>query len=88
MTYQHNGRRIKYKAEKTQRKFVLFFFVLVFAVAGIGRLSTKGTVLFLCDMQDKFRPNIFQFTNIVSNAARLLQVGYTHSHTTISDKIL
>lgn len=40
----------------------------------IGRLSTKDTVLFLCDMQEKFRPNIFQFPNIVSNASRLLQV--------------
>uniref|UniRef100_A0A8C8IT02 Isochorismatase-like domain-containing protein n=1 Tax=Oncorhynchus tshawytscha TaxID=74940 RepID=A0A8C8IT02_ONCTS len=42
-------------------------------VARIGRLSTKGSVLLLCDMQEKFRPNIFQFTNMVSNAARLLQ---------------
>lgn len=45
-----------------------------FAVANIGRLSTKDAVLFLCDMQEKFRPNIFQFPNIVSNASRLLQV--------------
>lgn len=44
-------------------------------MAGIGRLSTKGSVLLLCDMQEKFRPNIFQFTNIVSNAARLLQAS-------------
>ncbi|XP_064802397.1 isochorismatase domain-containing protein 2-like isoform X1 [Oncorhynchus masou masou] len=44
-------------------------------MAGIGRLSTKGSVLLLCDMQEKFRPNIFQFTNIVSNAARLLQAA-------------
>ncbi|XP_046897995.1 isochorismatase domain-containing protein 2 isoform X1 [Hypomesus transpacificus] len=41
----------------------------------IGRLSTEGSVLLLCDMQEKFRPNIFQFTNIVSNAARLLQAS-------------
>lgn len=47
------------------------------AVANIGRLSTKDSVLFLCDMQEKFRPNIFQFTNIVSNAARVLQVVNT-----------
>ncbi|TNN81096.1 Isochorismatase domain-containing protein 2 [Liparis tanakae] len=44
-------------------------------MAGIGRLSTKDSVLLLCDMQEKFRPNIFQFTNIVSNAARLLQAS-------------
>ncbi|KAF7666839.1 hypothetical protein LDENG_00089340 [Lucifuga dentata] len=45
------------------------------SMAAIGRLSTKDTVLLLCDMQEKFRPNIFQFTNIVSNAARLLQAS-------------
>ncbi|XP_051921301.1 isochorismatase domain-containing protein 2 [Hippocampus zosterae] len=44
-------------------------------MAGIGRLSTKDAVLLLCDMQEKFRPNIFQFTNIVSNASRLLQAS-------------
>ncbi|XP_023117827.2 isochorismatase domain-containing protein 2 [Amphiprion ocellaris] len=44
-------------------------------MANIGRLSVKDSVLFLCDMQEKFRPNIFQFTNIVSNAARLLQAS-------------
>ncbi|XP_062277870.1 isochorismatase domain-containing protein 2 isoform X1 [Scomber scombrus] len=44
-------------------------------LANIGRLSTKGSVLLLCDMQEKFRPNIFQFDNIVSNAARLLQAS-------------
>lgn len=53
-----------------------YFLFLDFAVAKIGRLSTKDTVLFLCDMQEKFRPNIFQFTNIVSNASRLLQVCF------------
>ncbi|XP_030604815.1 isochorismatase domain-containing protein 2 [Archocentrus centrarchus] len=44
-------------------------------MANVGRLSTKDAVLFLCDMQEKFRPNIFQFTNIVSNAARVLQAS-------------
>ncbi|XP_028835010.1 isochorismatase domain-containing protein 2 isoform X1 [Denticeps clupeoides] len=42
-------------------------------MASIGRLSTKGTVLLLCDMQEKFRPTIFQFGNVVSNAARVLE---------------
>lgn len=42
-------------------------------MAGIGRLSSRTSVLLLCDMQEKFRPTIFQFTNVVSNAARLLQ---------------
>ncbi|XP_017570101.1 isochorismatase domain-containing protein 2 isoform X1 [Pygocentrus nattereri] len=42
-------------------------------MAGIGRLSARSSVLLLCDMQEKFRPTIFHFTNVVSNAARLLQ---------------
>ncbi|CAJ1062439.1 isochorismatase domain-containing protein 2 [Xyrichtys novacula] len=44
-------------------------------MASLGRLSSKDAVLLLCDMQEKFRPNIFQFNNIVSNAARLLQAS-------------
>ncbi|XP_035018662.1 isochorismatase domain-containing protein 2 [Hippoglossus stenolepis] len=44
-------------------------------MANIGRLSTKDAVLFLCDMQEKFRPNIFQFPNVISNASRLLQAS-------------
>ncbi|XP_028677441.2 isochorismatase domain-containing protein 2 [Erpetoichthys calabaricus] len=43
------------------------------APSKIGRLSMRGTVLLLCDMQEKFRPNIVHFGEIVSNAARLLQ---------------
>uniref|UniRef100_A0A7N8XTV2 Isochorismatase domain containing 2 n=1 Tax=Mastacembelus armatus TaxID=205130 RepID=A0A7N8XTV2_9TELE len=42
-------------------------------MAKIGRLSAKDAVLFLCDMQEKFRPNIFHFSDIVSNSARLLE---------------
>ncbi|KAJ8355017.1 hypothetical protein SKAU_G00225840 [Synaphobranchus kaupii] len=42
-------------------------------MASIGRLLVKDSVLLLCDMQEKFRPNIVHFTNILSNAARVLQ---------------
>ncbi|XP_072281672.1 isochorismatase domain-containing protein 2 [Pyxicephalus adspersus] len=41
----------------------------------LGRLSQKSSVLFLCDMQEKFRPNITFFPQIVSVASRLLQAG-------------
>ncbi|XP_074509503.1 isochorismatase domain-containing protein 2-like isoform X2 [Sebastes fasciatus] len=44
-------------------------------MASVGRLSIKDSVLFLCDMQVKLRPIVFQFTNVVSNAARLLQAS-------------
>ncbi|MBN3302943.1 ISOC2 protein, partial [Amia calva] len=40
----------------------------------VGRLGVRGSVLLLCDMQEKFRPNIVHFTDVVSNSARLLQV--------------
>ncbi|KAG2457462.1 ISOC2 protein, partial [Polypterus senegalus] len=49
------------------------------APSKIGRLSMRGTILLLCDMQEKFRPNIVHFGEIVSNAARLLQIlGLPH----------
>ncbi|KPP77404.1 isochorismatase domain-containing protein 2, mitochondrial-like [Scleropages formosus] len=44
-------------------------------MASVGRLTVKNTVLLLCDMQEKFRPNIVHFGNIVSNAARVLQAS-------------
>ncbi|MGH0174923.1 UNVERIFIED_CONTAM: hypothetical protein FKN15_068619, partial [Acipenser sinensis] len=40
-----------------------------------GRLSPQGTILLLCDLQEKFRPHIVHFGDIVSNAARLLQAS-------------
>ncbi|XP_066568537.1 isochorismatase domain-containing protein 2 isoform X2 [Amia ocellicauda] len=43
-------------------------------VRSVGRLGVRGSVLLLCDMQEKFRPNIVHFTDVVSNSARLLQV--------------
>ncbi|XP_018415083.1 PREDICTED: isochorismatase domain-containing protein 2 isoform X2 [Nanorana parkeri] len=41
----------------------------------LGRLGQKSSVLFLCDMQEKFRHNIAFFPQIVSVASRLLQAG-------------
>ncbi|KAM5131879.1 isochorismatase domain-containing protein 2 [Mantella aurantiaca] len=45
------------------------------SVARLGRLGQKSSVLFLCDMQEKFRHNIAFFPQIVSVACRLLQAG-------------
>ena len=39
----------------------------------IGRLTTKNSILFLCDMQEKFRNNIQYFPEIISNSSRVLQ---------------
>ncbi|XP_014352597.1 isochorismatase domain-containing protein 2 isoform X2 [Latimeria chalumnae] len=45
------------------------------AVQSLGKLSQRTSVLFLCDMQEKFRPNIAFFPEIVSVAARMLKVA-------------
>ncbi|XP_063798746.1 isochorismatase domain-containing protein 2 isoform X2 [Pseudophryne corroboree] len=39
----------------------------------LGKLRQQSSVLFLCDMQEKFRHNIVFFPQIVSVAARMLQ---------------
>ncbi|KAL7648840.1 UNVERIFIED_CONTAM: hypothetical protein RMT77_000759 [Armadillidium vulgare] len=39
----------------------------------IGKLSPKTSMLFLCDMQEKFRNNIVHFPEIVSVSNRLLK---------------
>uniref|UniRef100_A0A8D0GZE9 Isochorismatase domain containing 2 n=1 Tax=Sphenodon punctatus TaxID=8508 RepID=A0A8D0GZE9_SPHPU len=41
----------------------------------LGKVVPKTSILFLCDMQEKFRPNIAYFPQIVSVAARMLQVA-------------
>ncbi|XP_078391814.1 isochorismatase domain-containing protein 2 [Cetorhinus maximus] len=45
------------------------------AARSIGRLSTRSCALFLCDMQEKFRPNVAYFPQIVAVAARMLQAA-------------
>ncbi|XP_029441331.1 isochorismatase domain-containing protein 2 [Rhinatrema bivittatum] len=45
------------------------------ALRRVGKLSQKSSVLFLCDMQEKFRHNIAYFPEIVSVAARVLQAA-------------
>uniref|UniRef100_UPI00398F4DC4 isochorismatase domain-containing protein 2 isoform X2 n=1 Tax=Pristiophorus japonicus TaxID=55135 RepID=UPI00398F4DC4 len=39
----------------------------------IGKLHPKTCALFLCDMQEKFRPSVAYFPQVVSVAARMLQ---------------
>lgn len=45
------------------------------AACGVGRLSSKKTAVFLCDMQEKFRKSIRYFPEIVSVSHRLLKAG-------------
>ena len=37
----------------------------------MGRISPETSALLICDIQDKFRPAIFKFDDIVSNARKL-----------------
>ncbi|XP_039190926.1 isochorismatase domain-containing protein 2 isoform X2 [Crotalus tigris] len=43
------------------------------SLARLGKVVPKSSILFLCDMQEKFRPNISYFPQIVSVAARMLK---------------
>ncbi|XP_039365835.1 isochorismatase domain-containing protein 2 isoform X4 [Mauremys reevesii] len=43
------------------------------ALARLGKVVPKTSILFLCDMQEKFRPTIAHFPQIVAVAARMLQ---------------
>ncbi|XP_076986833.1 isochorismatase domain-containing protein 2 isoform X2 [Tamandua tetradactyla] len=43
--------------------------------SGLGRVLPGSSVLFLCDMQEKFRHSIVYFPQVVSVAARMLQVA-------------
>ncbi|XP_025025359.1 isochorismatase domain-containing protein 2 isoform X1 [Python bivittatus] len=45
------------------------------SLARLGKVVPKTSILFLCDMQEKFRPNISYFPQIVSVAARMLKVN-------------
>lgn len=45
------------------------------ALAQFGKLIPKNSTLFLCDMQEKFRPSIKYFNEIVFNSNRLLQAA-------------
>ena len=41
------------------------------ASVGVGRLAPATTALFLCDLQEKFRPAVFKFDQIVHNTSKL-----------------
>ncbi|XP_073513922.1 isochorismatase domain-containing protein 2 isoform X2 [Phyllobates terribilis] len=45
------------------------------SLSRIGKLGQHSSVLFLCDMQEKFRHNISFFNQIVSVSARILQTA-------------
>ena len=38
----------------------------------VGKLTTKNSMLFICDIQERFRNNIQYFDGMVINSSRLL----------------
>ena len=44
-------------------------------IKNLGRINPSSTALFLCDMQDKFRPMISHFNQVVLNSNRVLQAA-------------
>ncbi|XP_064359676.1 isochorismatase domain-containing protein 2 isoform X3 [Dromaius novaehollandiae] len=45
------------------------------AGARLGKVAPGSSILFLCDMQERFRPSVAFFPQIVAVAARMLQHG-------------
>ena len=39
----------------------------------VGRIAVNRAAMFCCDLQEKFRPSIRHFPEILSNANRLIQ---------------
>ena len=44
-------------------------------LAKFGKILPKNSCLFLCDMQERFRPSIKYFDQIVQNSSRLLRAA-------------
>ena len=44
-------------------------------MARIGKLVVKNSALFLCDMQEKFRPTISYYPQVIEVARRMLEAA-------------
>ena len=56
------------------------YYVSKMAVRSLGRLASNTCYFFLCDMQEKFRPSIRYFPEIVTVAQRLVSLKLTLIH--------
>nr|CAB3256965.1 isochorismatase domain-containing protein 2, mitochondrial-like [Phallusia mammillata] len=60
-----------------------FFLNIIMAIRNLGRLSEKTSTLLLCDMQEKFRPSIVYFPQIIEVARRMKEFAKILSIPTI-----
>ena len=40
-------------------------------IINVGRITVDTCALFICDLQEKFRPAIYKFDDIVANTSKL-----------------
>jgi len=38
----------------------------------IGKIPVESSAVFMCDLQDKFRPAMLHFTEVIANAKKLV----------------
>lgn len=67
-----SSKSTKIKSYSFQHHLVLTYFIRM--AQRLIRLSRQNSLLFLCDLQEKFRPTIKYFPQIVETSNKLLQV--------------
>ena len=59
---------------------------MAMAARSLGRLAANSCYFFLCDMQEKFRPSIRYYPEIITVAKKM--VGHEHRAETVASTVL